>query len=149
MKRNELTNVMREVITTLIPLIEAGKSDVEILATITGDFTDEVKSELLRIAKEDVEKAKSDKEKQASKIPSGRMFGNKDEAQSHHFPALWKDSVVIRESVLHKIGSKDSDVVEIPSSVTIKPFDKGLFDIHVKQGMFHKKKVQILHDPRK
>jgi hypothetical protein len=153
MKRNELTNVMREVIASLIILIEAGKTDEEILSTITNPDLSEVKSELLRIAKEDFEKAKAEKEKtekeKTNSAPKGRMFGNIDENKVHHFPGIWKDSVVIRESVVQKVGPKDSDVVEIPSSVSIKPFDKGLFDVHVKQGMFHKKKVEILHDPRK
>jgi hypothetical protein len=77
-----------------------------------------------------------------------KMFGNKDKKEEYEIPKSWEDSVVIRESVLTKVGNSDKDLVEIPSSVRLKPFDKSLFDVHVKNKMFVGKKVQILHDPR-
>lgn len=78
----------------------------------------------------------------------GKMFGNKDENKKYEFPLSWKDMLIIRESVVSKVGPSDNDVIEIPSSVIIKPFDPSLFNTHVERGMFEHKKIEILHDPR-
>jgi hypothetical protein len=77
-----------------------------------------------------------------------KMYGNKDKNSEYEFPKSWSDSIVIRESQFTKVGNTERDIVEIPSSVKLKPFDASLFDVHVKNKMFVGKKVQILHDPR-
>jgi hypothetical protein len=77
-----------------------------------------------------------------------KMFGNKDSKEEYEFPKSWDGSVVIRESIMTKVGNSDKDMVEIPSSVKLKPFNKSLFDVHVKNKMFTGKTVKILHDPR-
>lgn len=78
----------------------------------------------------------------------GFFIGNKDKKQSHQLPITWKNSVVVRESIEAKIGPNSKDVVEIPSSVKLMPYDASLFNEHVKNGMFEKKKTEIIHDPR-
>lgn len=83
-----------------------------------------------------------------SQSTNERFYGNKDKSQRYSLPVAWIGSIVIRESVEVQIGGRISDVAEIPSSVMLKPFDKTLFDKHIEQGMFHGRKVEILHDPR-
>lgn len=98
--------------------------------------------------KQETKQAQVPKQEQEKEQGSDKFFGNEDKKKEYPLPKSWENSVIIRESIMTKVGSKDTDVVEIPSSVTLKPFDKSLYDVHVKNGMFKGKKVQVIHDPR-
>ena len=145
MNKAHLTKAMKEVIANMSQLIKDGKTDDEIITdSITDKIGDKECTEDLLKTLLTFAKADDTEEKEVSL----KMFGNKDKVKKYGFPSTWSGMVVVRESVVSKIGPKDSDVVEIPSSVQVKPFDTSLFDMHVKNGMFKNKKVEILHDPR-
>lgn len=98
-----------------------------------------------------------------------QCFGNKDLEKKYPFPSNWMDSVVVRTSQsvrIERIDNEPGEVIEVPSSVRIRPYDPSLFDTHVETGMFSKENilmhldeqvpkgkfekinVEILHDPR-
>lgn len=156
MKKNELTKAMKEVIALMVSQLFNGMSDEDIITANTtekiGDreCTPELLTDLLGFAKEE---SKANVITPGSIIekpdPNAKIFGNNDKGKKHpQFPASWEDSVIARISQSSKIGPKASDVVEIPSSVEYRPFEKSLFDTHVKQGMFDKMNLEIIHDPR-
>jgi hypothetical protein len=155
MAKKQLTEAMKVVIATMLSNIKAGMSDVENLEACKTDkigedeCTNELLNALLSEAKKqyDTENAAAAAAEKASK-KSATMYGNKDKKSEYPFPSSWENCVVVRESVSTKVGAGSIDVVEIPSSVEIKPFDKSLFNTHEKQGMFKGKNVIILHDPR-
>lgn len=163
MKKNELTKAMREVIALMVSQISNGMNDSDIITSNIADkigdkeCTTDLLGELLTFAKEEsaaAEKAAKDKaEREASEAAAAAekepFTGNMDPEGKHpKFNPSWKNNVIVRVSSSSKIGPKDSDVVEIPSSVEYRPFEKSLYDTHVKQGMFDKRNVQIIHDPR-
>lgn len=168
MKKNELTKAMKEVIAIMVSQLFNGMKDEEILTANKtekigeSECSTELLSDLLGFAKEqfDNENAaaaaaekkaleKAEKEATAAAAEETEFHGNRDTKKEFPmFPKAWADSVIIRESMSAKIGPKSKDVVEIPSSVKFGPYDKSLFDTHVKNGMFEKKNVLIIHDPR-
>jgi hypothetical protein len=165
---NKLTNAQLLIVAAIAALLKEGKSDEDALKEgILGYPEDEValtQDDLdLMLVEAKTLNAKDSKgsngkgttkpdlkvgEKTKVKGIIEKIFGNKDLKEVYEFPKSWDGSVVIRESIMTKVGNSDKDMVEIPSSVKIKPFDKSLFDVHVKNKMFDGKKVQILHDPR-
>ena len=150
MRKNQLTNAMKVVIASMVVMLQEGKSDEEIIeASKTDkigdkDCTDEMLADLLAFAKDDSAKGST------QEVEEEKDFhGNKDTEQKYpKFPKSWAKSVIVRTSISQKIGPKDKDVVEVPSSVKFKCFDASLYDTHVKQGMFNKQNVEIVHDPR-
>jgi hypothetical protein len=155
MATKKLSDAMLEVISGIVKLLKSGKTDeeatLEIMIDYAGDeeLSEEVLATLLKAAKKSIEDETNLQKKKEEGLKSGTMmFGNKDSKKGYAFPKSWDKSVVIRESMVSKIGNSPQDVVEIPSSVKVKPFAADLFDIYVKQDMFKGRKVQILHDPR-
>jgi hypothetical protein len=168
---NKLTNAQLLIVAAIAALLKEGKSDEDALKEgILGYPEDEValtqddldlmlvEAKTLNAKGSDGGKGKGKGKietedtkpvtKAKMKIKVELMVGNKDKKKEYEFPKSWEDSVVIRESQTTQVGNSEKDIVEIPSSVKIKPFDASLFDVHVKNNMFKGKKVEILHDPR-
>jgi hypothetical protein len=155
MATKKLSDAMLVFVASIATLIKSDRTDEEAvqeaILNYEGDeeLTEDVLATLLKAAKKSIEDEINLQKKKEEGLKSGTMmFGNKDSKKGYAFPKSWDKSVVIRESMVSKIGNSPQDVVEIPSSVKVKPFAADLFDIHVKQDMFKGRKVQILHDPR-
>lgn len=150
------------VVAAMVMAIQQGKPDDEIIAENTtdkigdNDCTEDLLNELLDEAKGQASENQENKPvvkkvELFGETPgeaAGTVFGNKDKKKEHAFPAKWVDHVVVRESEMVKVGNSDKSIVENPDSVKIQPFDKSLYKIHVKQGMFKGKTVVILHEPK-
>jgi hypothetical protein len=155
MAKKKLSDAMLVLVASIVTLLKAGKPDdeavQEAILEYEGDekLTDEVLANLLKEAKESIEdEEKLRKEKEEGLDAGNLMIGNKDKKKEYPFPKTWDKSVVVRESMVTKLGNRPQDVVEVPSSIKVKPFAANLFDLHVKQNMFKGRKIRILHDPR-
>jgi hypothetical protein len=155
MATKKLSDSMLVLVASIVALLKSGKTDdeavQEAVLNYEGDeeLTEEVLATLLKAAKKTIEDEQKLQIKKEEGLDTGTlMYGNKDSDKEYAFPKTWIKSLVIRESMVTKIGNRPQDVVEIPSSVKVKPFAADLFDLHVKQDMFKGRKVKILHDPR-
>jgi hypothetical protein len=147
MAKKQFNKAMLVVIASMLQSLVDGKTDEQILEEQKIDkisdkeCTSELLIELLTEAKIQFDNA-------GAGTGNGLFFGNKDVDKEYPFSEKWKNHIVIRESIETKVGPKEGDVVEIPSSIAIKPFDVSLFQTHIKQDMFRGKKVFILHEPK-
>jgi len=155
MANKKLSDAMLILVASIVTLLKSDKTDdeavQEAILNYEGDeeLTEDVLATLLKAAKKSIEDEQKLLKKKEEGLETGTlMYGNKDTAKEYPFPKTWIKSLVIRESMVSKIGNRPQDVVEIPSSVKVKPFAADLFDVHVKQDMFKGRKVKILHDPR-
>jgi hypothetical protein len=155
MAKKKLSDAMLVLVAGIVALLKAGKQDDEAVQEATLEYegdeelTEEVLANLLDVAKKSIEDEQKLQKKKEEGLETGTlMYGNKDTSKEYPFPKTWMKSIVIRESMVSKVGNRPQDVVEVPSSVKVKPFAADLFDLHVKQDMFKGRKVKILHDPR-
>jgi hypothetical protein len=155
MAKKKLSDAMLLLVASIVVLLKSGRTDEDAVEEATFDYegdeelTDELRASLLEEAKATIEKEKKLADQKAAQLNAGvLMYGNKDKKKEYEFPKTWEKSIVVRISQVTKIGSGAQDVVEIPSTVKVKPFAADLFEVHVKQDMFKGRKVRILHDPR-
>jgi hypothetical protein len=155
MANKKLSDAMLILVASIVTLLKSDKTDdeavQEAILNYEGDeeLTEDVLATLLKAAKKSIEDEQKLQKKKEEGLETGTlMYGNKDTEKEYPFPKTWIKSLVIRESMVTKVGNRPQDVVEIPSSVKVKPFAADLFDLHVKQEMFRGRKVRILHDPR-